>query len=266
MSHVLKFEAFVRKNSEMPFSVKKTVLCAAVTSAILYGCESWLSASAVKIISPLYAACVRNLLGVRKTTATDLCLIEAGLPSALEHIQIAQRRYFSKFLNTTPEESPVAHAWHIARNANTPAARYISSITSSPPTDYSEKLRAAVRDSSRSKFVTYASLINPDLSVNAMYSDSALPEFQRIAITRFRLSSHNLAIERGRWARIPRESRLCVHCDDASHIQDEQHVISHCAKHAGLRAANPQISFILPEFLQDVPNYNIVYSLIIDYV
>ena len=173
MSHILKFEAFVRKNSEVPFSVKKTVFCAAVTSAILYGCESWLSASAVKIISPLYTSGVRNLLGVRKTTATDLCLIESGLPSALEHIQIAQRRYFIKIQNMTPEESPAAHAWHIARNANTPASRYISSIISSPPTDYQGNLRAAVRRSSRSKFITYASLINPDLSVNTMYCDNA---------------------------------------------------------------------------------------------
>jgi len=208
-SHVLKYEAFVWKNPEMPFMVKKSVLSAAVTSAILYGCESWLSASAVKLINPLYTACVRHLLGVRKTTATDLCLIEAGLPSTLEQIQVAQRRYFTKMLNLTPAESPVAHAWRIANDANTPAARYIRSITSNPTTNHLADLQSTVRESQRTKFITYRTLINPDLSVNSLYFDNTLPEFQRRAITRFRLCSHNLAIERGRWSRIPRDLRQC---------------------------------------------------------
>ena len=263
ISHVLKYEAFVRKNAEMPFPVKKSVLSAAVTSSILYGCESWLSASAVKFINPLYTACVRHLLGVRKTTATDLCLIESGLPSSLEQIQVAQRRYFTKMLTLIPTESPVAHAWRIAREANTPAARYINSITSNPATDPLADLRTAVRESHRTKFITYRTLINPDLSVDPMYFDNTLPEFQRRAITRFRLSSHNLAVERGRWSRIPREQRRCDCSDD---VQDEQHVVSLCSKHAGLRATNPHITFSLPHFFRDISNYNIVYSLIKDYI
>lgn len=71
-AHIVKFEAFVRKNADMPFPVKRRVFDAALTSAILYSCETWLSLAALKAASSMYAACIKILLGVRKTTATDL--------------------------------------------------------------------------------------------------------------------------------------------------------------------------------------------------
>ena len=46
----------------------------------------------------------------------------------------------------------------------------------------------------------------------------------KVAVLHVRLSSHELRIETGRWARIPRERRLCP-CGE---IQDEKHVIVDC--------------------------------------
>ena len=53
----------------------------------------------------------------------------------------------------------------------------------------------------------------------------------RIALSRFRLSSHNLAIELGRHARpiIPVEQRLCKHCDSMA-IEDEVHFLLKCPR------------------------------------
>ena len=50
--------------------------------------------------------------------------------------------------------------------------------------------------------------------------------------TRFRLSSHHLKIETGRWARIEVERRVC---DCGRGIQDELHVLLKCAKTEELR-------------------------------
>ena len=47
------------------------------------------------------------------------------------------------------------------------------------------------------------------------------------AITKFRLGSHLLKIETGRWNRTPRESRLCDICGV---VEDEVHVIYSCTK------------------------------------
>ena len=62
-------------------------------------------------------------------------------------------------------------------------------------------------------------------------SDEYVEERKRISFTRFRLSSHNLKIELGRWSRIPRENRLCA-CGE---IQDELHVAIKCPKTDELR-------------------------------
>ena len=63
-----------------PFMVKRRVFEAAFSSAILYGCETWIDVN-LKPIETMYMRGVKALLGVRQTTPNELCLIEAGLPS-----------------------------------------------------------------------------------------------------------------------------------------------------------------------------------------
>ena len=60
--HVLKFIAFVNKNSDIPFYVKRKVFEAALTSSLLYGCESWLNGD-IKPVNRLYIWCIKQLLG-----------------------------------------------------------------------------------------------------------------------------------------------------------------------------------------------------------
>ena len=45
-------------------------------------------------------------------------------------------------------------------------------------------------------------------------------------ITRFRLGSHKLPIETGRWNRTPREQRFCTACNV---LGDEEHVLFNCS-------------------------------------
>jgi hypothetical protein len=118
MCHVVKFEAFVRRNPNASFAVKKKVFSAALIAAILYGCESWLSAASLKHATSMYSSCIRSLLGVRKTTATDLCLIEAGLPSLQEHVRDAQRRCIEKLTleRANDVDDPFMHVWRITQD------------------------------------------------------------------------------------------------------------------------------------------------------
>ena len=53
----------------------------------------------------------------------------------------------------------------------------------------------------------------------------------RKCLTRFRISAHNLAIERGRYQRPPTpiNERVCPHCPH--HIQDEHHFLLNCKQH-----------------------------------
>ena len=51
----------------------------------------------------------------------------------------------------------------------------------------------------------------------------------RKAMTKFRLSSHKLMVERGRWLKVPLTDRLCVCCKK---LEDEFHVICECPRYS----------------------------------
>ena len=56
----------------------------------------------------------------------------------------------------------------------------------------------------------------------------------RIALTRFRLSSHDLAIETGRYTNIDRKFRICTHCNMRV-IENEYHFLIVCPKYITIR-------------------------------
>ena len=73
---VNKFSIFCAANTQMPFLYKKKVFEAAVTAAMLYSCESWLT-NRRKGIETQYNKLVKCLLGVRKNTSINLSMIES---------------------------------------------------------------------------------------------------------------------------------------------------------------------------------------------
>ncbi|MCG8431402.1 MAG: hypothetical protein MJA29_09555, partial [Candidatus Omnitrophica bacterium] len=56
----------------------------------------------------------------------------------------------------------------------------------------------------------------------------------RRTLTNFRISAHDLAIERGRYLKTPLEDRLCVFCDEGA-VEDEIHFLLECSNYNGLR-------------------------------
>ncbi len=59
MCHTLKSISFVNRNNDVPFVVKNRIFDAAVTSSILYGCESWLNGD-IKSIEKQYKWCIKT--------------------------------------------------------------------------------------------------------------------------------------------------------------------------------------------------------------
>ena len=85
MYHILKIVAFVNKNNDAPSYVKIKVFEVAFMSTLFYGCESWLGGD-LKLINKLYMWCVKQLLGVRKTTCNDLCLLELVITGCTQNL------------------------------------------------------------------------------------------------------------------------------------------------------------------------------------
>ena len=66
-----------------------------------------------------------------------------------------------------------------------------------------------------------------------------IPEYQRIATTRLRLSSHNVAIETGRWSRIQPDQRLC----SCGSVQTEEHIVCFCTRTLHIRLQYPDYDY-----------------------
>ncbi len=72
----------------------------------------------------------------------------------------------------------------------------------------------------------------------------------RHLLTKYRLSDHQLAIERGRHKKtwLPKEERICNKCRSGS-VETEEHFLLHCDNYTSLRdALYGQIQQIIPEF------------------
>ena len=67
---------------------------------------------------------------MRKTTASDLCLIEIGLPSLKERVQEQQRRANNKVIQAREgmRDDPFMFVWSLVSAANTPWVKFVNRL------------------------------------------------------------------------------------------------------------------------------------------
>ena len=240
LCHVLKYVSFVTKNNDLPFIVKRRVFEAALMSAVLYGCESWVNADYRPVIK-LYNWALKQMLGVRKTTSNMVCYAEVGLPSLPDLIKLKQHNFFRKIWQERSGmmDDPLVLAIRLTLTSRTPTAGCLNTfINSEPPTmsTITNDVYNSIANSDSSRCIVYKE-INPRFIVHDIYKRKhVINEFHRISFTRFRLCGHSLAIETGRWnrrgrGRLPVEERLC----ECGLIQTERHVIEVCPLTAHLK-------------------------------
>ena len=242
-----KLTIFLEANKNAPYSVKKTVVDACFSASLLYGCEAWLGVKPIATLNVMYMRAIKMLLGVRQSTPNDACLIEAGYPSLEATIRQRQRKFFKQMQEKRRDmtDDPLMFALELTQQGNPVMNRFIDNIMleegdiiQNDMSKRKERMLSAVN----TKSTTYCS-VNPDLSVHSVYcSDIIVDDDFRVAFTRLRLSSHRLRIETGRWARIPRERRLCQ-CGEA--VQSEEHVLCECnlVEHLRREYNNEEIVF-----------------------
>ena len=121
---------------------------------------------------------------------------------------------------------PFSHAMEIANSLNKPMSKYIASIKEGSDFALTEmqSIKEFVSGNSGTKFQTYVQL-NPDFTTHLLYSRSApvIPDYLRITFSRYRLSSHRLRVELGRYQGTPHDQRVCP-CGMG--VQDELHIFA----------------------------------------
>ena len=237
--HFMKFVSFIRNNPDVPFPVKQLVLDAALISSLMYGVEGWLTKD-LRCIESVYMNCIKTLLGVRQTTCNDVCLIEAHYPSFKEFVMHRQQRFFSNMKESRANmtDDPFMFCLNLAQETNTRAGRYITSLLKYPNDYFTvensiKRLNVNIRIKARDSYKREVYIrMNPQLKCHPVYKATNIDDYKRIQFTRLRMSSHNLMVEKGRWSRIPRESRKCP----CGGVQTEQHVIEECNLASDIKA------------------------------
>ncbi len=95
-------------------------------SAISYSAEAWRTKN-LSALDLCYLRTVKQLLGVRSQTSNDLCLVEAGLPSAKSWVLKRQRTFMNKLRQFQwYAHTPLKRALDIAVQVNAPMAEYFN--------------------------------------------------------------------------------------------------------------------------------------------
>ena len=256
MKQVIKFYSFLNRNPDLPFPIKKQIAESCVFSSFLYGSETWFTENFGKA-ETLYMKIIKALLDVRNTTCNDTCLFEAAMSSLKAVIKQKMKKYLQVKIPTLENEDPLYKAIELNRSSNTKSLRVINRLLNDTSNVINEdrQIRAEMlKQSSSTKRVTYCSL-NPTLKSHNIYKKDTIKEYKRIAFTRFRLSSHKLKVETGRWGRVPRENRTCT-CLEGG-IQDESHVVFICNRTRHLRIKYHIESHSLEDLYNDMTEENL---------
>ena len=217
------------------------------------GVETWWC-SDMKEVNGVYIKSLRDLLGVRTTTCTDLVYLESGEPSASALIKTRQIKYIQKIqARDDYNDSYISKIIDKSINAQSPMGKYfrqLQQLEQNPLISEQEALKIKVRNYLGSTRREAYLGMNPELESPSIYRKTAnfVPDHYRTAFTRFRLGSHRLKVETGRWSRIPRERRLCL----CGQVQDEMHTLLDCPLLNDLRREFSHLNF---NSLEDLMTY-----------
>ena len=138
-------------------------------------------------------------------------------------------------------DDPLGFVLKLVLNSRYNTRKYLHNLIHDNDIDYCKSEFQGIKDkiirSESSRRVLYRNFMNSDLSVHDVYTKRhTIIEAHRVAFTRFRVSSHSLVVETGRWnrrgrGRLPMEERLC----SCGEVQTEEHVVSHCPLSQNIR-------------------------------
>ena len=211
----------------MSYTCKKKIFDAVIKSKLLYSCETWLTDNLPQI-GNIYMNAVKTLLGVRRQTRNDVVLIEGGFNSLKKNC----KRKIIKFMEKKfkDKEKPLTKIFMLCQQSNKKGYRILMKANENRTDNILQTIKEKISaDVDSSKLQTYNSL-NPNLTIHKAYQlnkNCYIPDYKRVAFTKFRTSSLNLFIEKRRWSRISRENGFC-RCKE-NKIEDEDHVLLHCA-------------------------------------
>ena len=228
--NVIKYYNYLRDNRIAPLNVKLKVLRACVVTTLLYNCETF-GHMIPAGIEEIYMKLIKAAMNARQGAPNSILLIESGLLPIKALIFSRQLKFYKRFKSSIQDNSTRSVIFeHLMNNQSKYIKHYVDQeqkYTDSREIyqEFLTSLKNSIQQKNdvieHYKHWIYIKL-NPSLTPSCFLS---VPGRIAQCIVKFRLGSHNLAIEKGRWRRIPRAERLCNKCRV---IGDEYHLTYDC--------------------------------------
>ena len=229
----IKYFNFLRSNQFAPLFVKIKVLKACVVNSLLYNCETF-GHCIPKDLEKTYNKLLRRTFNVRSNTPALLLYIESGFLPIKAIILARQLKFFKRYLDRLTGNTPRVQMFQRLMGEPTKYLKHYIDLNAKYDSEadvyreFAEDVKRQIRelaakDTLHPKYKTYTEM-NPNLEKSPFILD---PHPLSKDAIRFRLGSHVLPIETGRWSRKPRQDRVC---DECGVLGDERHALFHCQK------------------------------------
>ena len=254
----IKYFNFLRANQLAPLFVKIKVLKACVINSILYNCETFGHCIPTDL-EKMYNKLLRRTFNVRSNTPALLLYIESGFLPIKAIILARQLKFFKRYVKGLTGNTPRVQMFQRLMGEPTKylqhyidlSAKYASAADVYPVFADEVKKQVteiAAKGTIHPKFKIYTE-INPKLEKSPFILN---PHPLSKDVIRFRLGSHVLPIETGRWSRKLRKDRLC---NDCGVLGDERHAIFDCRK-------VDRSNIALPDQMSDIWKLDTLFELI----
>ena len=212
--------------------MKLKVLKACVVQSLLHNCETF-SYQLPKDLENQYFKLIKTTLGVRQSTPILIVLIESGLLPLKGVIASRQFGFYKQFGESLHPGSSRSRVFEsLKADENLQYIQHYVNISHKYTSkkdiynEYVSEIRRQINslaDQGNYKFEIYRKM-NPSLE-RSHFLD--LPHPLSDTIIKFRLGSHKLSIETGRWKGLDRSDRICPQCNV---LGDEEHYLYSCVQ------------------------------------
>ena len=167
---------------------------------------------------------LKLILQVKPSTPNELVYIELGRCDIMCRIKQRQKRFFERCKELTDEDAILSRIMNLCTHLE--FYKYYESLGDNLDKANLEEMKQTINNATTTYLTRYRDICGTEHN-DCLYGQF-LREDKRVIITKWRLSSHNIKIETGRYTTpsTPREDRVCSKCP--SSVEDEHHVVFQC--------------------------------------
>ena len=249
---------------DIPIKIWLKILDSVIEPIALYGCEIWGPLANQEFekwdkhqTETLHSELCKSILRTQRKTTNNACRAELGRYPLIIKVKKRALKFYNHLKESNTDTFHNIALNHIENLQGTSLSQTqaqpdgnpirLNQITRKEKESYLTHWRETTQN--QSKMECYLAL-NREYRLAEYLSTVKDPKLRK-ALTRYRLSDHSLAIEKGRHRRtpLPREDRLCTHCTE-NVVETELHFLTTCPLYQDIRDTYfPQFTQTQSEFV-----------------